>query len=70
VVATVAGKPVRAEIDGIVRAMLRDGTAVKKGTKLGEIDPSGNIEDCYTIRPRVRAIAGGVLEAIMTRYNV
>jgi len=70
VVATVAGKPVRAEIDGIVRAMLRDGTTVEKGTKLGEIDPSGNIEDCYTIRPRVRAIAGGVLEAIMTRYNV
>jgi xanthine dehydrogenase accessory factor len=70
VVATVAGKPVRAEIDGIVRAMLRYGTEVTKGTKLGEIDPSGNVEDCYTIRPRVRAIAGGVLEAIMMRYNV
>jgi xanthine dehydrogenase accessory factor len=70
VVATVAGKPVRAEIDGIVRAMLRHGIDVKKGTKLGEIDPTGNIEDCYTIRPRVRAIAGGVLEAIMMRYNV
>jgi len=70
VVATVAGKPVRAEIDGIVRAMLRHGTMVEKGTKLGEIDPSGNKEDCYTVRPRVRAIAGGVLEAIMMRYNV
>jgi xanthine dehydrogenase accessory factor len=70
VVATVAGKPVRAEIDGIVRAMLRHGTEVEKGTKLGEIDPSGDKEACYTIRPRVRAIAGGVLEAIMMRYNV
>jgi xanthine dehydrogenase accessory factor len=69
VVATVAGKPVRAEIDGIVRAMLRDGITVEKGTKLGEIDPSGDKEACYTIRPRVRAIAGGVLEAIMMRYN-
>ena len=70
VVASVAGQPVEAEIDGIIRALLRSGTAVKKGTKLGEIDPSGNREDCYTIRPRVRAIAGGVLEAIMMRYNV
>ena len=70
VIATVDGKPVRAEIDGIVRAMLRNEVEVNKGTKLGEIDPSGNIEDCYTIRPRVRAIAGGVLEAIMMRYNV
>ena len=70
VVATVGGQPVRAEIDGIIRALLRSGTTVEKGTKLGEIDPSGNIEDCYTIRPRVRAIAGGVLEAIMTYYNV
>jgi xanthine dehydrogenase accessory factor len=70
VVATVAGEPVKAEIGGIIRALLRSGVTVKKGTKLGEIDPSGNIEDCYTIRPRVRAIAGGVLEAIMMRYNV
>jgi xanthine dehydrogenase accessory factor len=70
VVATVGGKPVRAEIDGIVRAILRHGIEVTKGTKLGEIDPTGNVEDCYTIRPRMRAIAGGVLEAIMMRYNV
>jgi xanthine dehydrogenase accessory factor len=70
VMATVGGEPVEAKIDGIIRAMLRHGTEVTKGTKLGEIDPSGNIEDCYTIRPRVRAIAGGVLEAIMMRYNV
>jgi xanthine dehydrogenase accessory factor len=70
VVASVAGKPVRVEIAGVIRALLRSGTAVKKGTKLGEIDPSGDREACYTIRPRVRAIAGGVLEAILMRFNV
>jgi xanthine dehydrogenase accessory factor len=68
-VALVAGQSVKAEISGVVRALLRSGTVVKKGTKLGEIDPSGDKEACYTIRPRVRAIAGGVLEAIMIRYN-
>jgi xanthine dehydrogenase accessory factor len=70
VVASVAGQSVKAEIDGIIRALLRSGIMVKKGTKLGEIDPSGDKEACYTIRPRVRAIAGGVLEAILMHYNV
>jgi len=70
VVAWVAEQPVKAKIDGVVQALLRDGIMVGKGTKLGEIDPSGNKEVGYTIRPRVRAIAGGVLEAILMRYNI
>ena len=70
VVASVAEQPVKAEIDGVVRALLRSGIMVGKGTKLGEIDPSGNKEVGYTIRARVRAIAGGVLEAILMRFNV
>jgi xanthine dehydrogenase accessory factor len=69
-VASVAAEPLKAEIGGMVRALLRNGTMVEKGTKLGEIDPLGDKEDCYTIRPRVRAIAGGVLEAIAMRFNV
>jgi xanthine dehydrogenase accessory factor len=70
VVASVAGQPVKAEIDGIMRALLRSGIVVEKGTKLGEIDPAGNKEACFTIRPKMRTIAGGVLEAIMMRYNI
>jgi xanthine dehydrogenase accessory factor len=70
VIASVAGKPVRVEITGIIRALLRNGTMVERGTKLGEIDPSRDKKAAYTIRPRVRAIAGGVLEAILMRFNV
>jgi len=70
IVASVAAQPLRAEIGGVVRALLRNGTVVGRGAKLGEIDPSGDKEACYTIRPRVRAIAGGVLEAILMRFNV
>jgi xanthine dehydrogenase accessory factor len=70
VVAWVAEQPVKAEIDGVVRALLRSGVVVGKGTKLGEIDPSSDKEACYTIRPRARTIAGGVLEAILMHYNV
>jgi xanthine dehydrogenase accessory factor len=70
ILASVATQPLKAEIGGVVRALLRNGTVVGKGAKLGEIDPSGDKEACYTIRPRVRAIAGGVLEAILMRFNV
>ena len=43
---------------------------VNKQTKLGEIDPRGDKQLCYTIRARMRAIAGGVLEAILMQLNV
>jgi xanthine dehydrogenase accessory factor len=70
VVASVAGTQLKAEIGGMVRALLRNDTMVTRGTKLAEIDPANDKESCYTIRPRVRAIAGGVLEAILSHFNV
>jgi len=69
IVGWVDSEPVVAKIGGVLRALLRDGLEVKKQTKLGEVDPRGEIELCYTIRPRMRAIAGGVLEAILMRSN-
>ena len=68
-VAFVGEQPVIAEIDGTVRALLRDGTVLKEGTKMGEIDPLARSEVAYAIRPRMRAISGGVLEAILMRFN-
>lgn len=68
-VAWVNNQPVKAQIDGVLRALLRDGVEVDKQTKLGEVDPSGDKQACYTIRPRMRAIAGGVLEAILIHFN-
>jgi hypothetical protein len=38
--------------------------------KLGEIDPRGEKWMCYAIRPRMRTIAGGVLEAMLHRINI
>lgn len=70
VMASVAGQPIKAEIGGIVRALMRNGATVMKGTKLGEIDPTGSKKACYTIRPRMSTIADGVLKAILMRYNV
>jgi xanthine dehydrogenase accessory factor len=69
VIASVGGQAVKAPISGVVRALLRSGIQVKEGTKLVEIDQVASKEICYSIRARVRAIAGGVLEAILTWFN-
>lgn len=69
VVASVDGAPVKAIIDGVIRGLLRDGTQVYKGMKSGDIDPRGIRENCYTISDKARSIAGGVLEAILSRFK-
>lgn len=68
VVAYLNDTPIKAKIDGVIRGLIRNGT-VKKGTKLGDVDPRGIKEYCFTISEKARAIAGGVLEGIMLVYN-
>ncbi len=67
--ATVAGKPVIAQISGVLRGLLRTDTPVSKGTKLGDIDPRGKTDFCRTVSDKAMAIGGGVLEAILARCN-
>lgn len=69
VVAVVDDFPVIAKISGVLRGLLREGAEVNKGTKVGDIDPRGKKEACFTISDKVRAIGGGVLEAILYRFN-
>jgi xanthine dehydrogenase accessory factor len=38
---------------------------VRRGQKLGDVDPRGSAIDMGTISDKGRAVAGGVLEAIM-----
>jgi len=65
VVAQVNGCPIRAQIKGVLRGLLKDGIVVEGGIKAGDIDPRGEREYCYLISDKARAIAGGVLEAIL-----
>jgi xanthine dehydrogenase accessory factor len=68
-VAEVAGYPIHSLIKGVLRGLIRDGTPVPKGLKVGDIDPRGNPEACYTISEKARAIAGSVLEGILRVFN-
>ena len=69
ILSAVEGQQIRAEIDGVLRGLIRSGTPVTAGLKLGDIDPRGKREYCYTISEKARAIAGSVLEAILRIYN-
>ncbi len=69
VVAVADDFPVIAKIGGIVRGLLREGVEVKKGMKVGDIDPRGKKQSCFTISDKARAIGGGVLEAILYWFN-
>ena len=68
-VCMVDGLSVAAKLSGIVRGLLMDGMKVRRGQKIGEIDPRGKREYVYTISDRARAVAGGVLEAILSRFR-
>jgi xanthine dehydrogenase accessory factor len=68
-VATVAGQPIRSQITGVLRGLIRDGTSVVAGMKVGDVDPRGVREYCATISEKARAIGGGVLAAIVQSFN-
>lgn len=65
VVAYVGEDEVLAPIDGVLRGIIHDGIFVKKGMKMGDVDPRGNVNNCFTISEKALAVAGGVLEAVL-----
>lgn len=67
IVAYVDDTPVKAELNGVVRGMLKDGIRVTARTKMGDIDPRRET-DCYTISDKALAIGGGVLEAVCNYF--
>ncbi len=68
-VGTVAAEPVRANIDGVLRGLIRSSSQVHQGLKIGDVDPRGDVNYCHTISDKARAISGSVLEAILRVCN-
>ncbi len=60
--------PVKAKIDGVIRGMIHPEIRVSQGLKLGDIDPRGKKEFCFTISEKALAIGGAVLEGILRFY--
>ncbi len=64
-VATIAGVGVRAGCAGVLRGLIRPGAHVTAGLKIGDIDPRGERDHCFTLSDKSLAVGGGVLEAIL-----
>jgi len=67
-VGSVTGIPVKAQINGVLRGLIRPEINVKTGLKIGDIDPRGRKDYCDTISEKALAISGGVLEGILRYY--
>lgn len=68
VLGTVSGENVIAEIDGVIRGLIRSDCRVKRGVKIGDIDPRKELEKCFTVSDKARSVGGGVLEAILATF--
>ena len=66
VVATIDGLEVQSQITGILRGLIHPSVYVAGGMKIGDVDPRNVREHCFSITDKALAIAGGVLEAIMS----
>ncbi len=67
-VAMVGGEPLTSTIPGVLRGILHGGLPVKEGRKVGDVDPRGVREYCFTISDKANAVAGGVLEAVSGHF--
>jgi xanthine dehydrogenase accessory factor len=65
VVGRVAGEPVVASIAGLLRGLVHDGVPVEEAMKVGDVDPRGPSVDPSRISDKARAVAAGVLEAVL-----
>lgn len=66
VVGYVDGKEVHAGLDGVVRGLIHPCAPVKIGLKIGDVDPRGERNHCFSITDKALAVAGGVLEALFS----
>jgi xanthine dehydrogenase accessory factor len=62
---SVDGEVVRTVLAGVVRGLIRPGFEARAGLKVADVDPRCEPRHCLTVSDKARAIAGGVLEALL-----
>ncbi|MGV8050757.1 MAG: selenium-dependent molybdenum cofactor biosynthesis protein YqeB [Anaerolineaceae bacterium] len=65
-IASVNGKPIFSSFRGVLRGMIQNGMAVKKGMKVGDLDPQCEIGKCYLVSDKALKIGDGVLKVLRT----
>jgi xanthine dehydrogenase accessory factor len=70
VIAEVNDVPIRAPFEGILRGLVETGLPVKKGMKIGDVDPRLEKDVWRLVSDKALAVAGGVMEAILSREDL
>jgi xanthine dehydrogenase accessory factor len=68
-IAEVEGQPLSAPFKGVLRGLIHPGSQVTKGMKIGDLDPRDDPRLCTLVSDKALAVAGGVLEAILSRRD-
>jgi len=64
-IAEVDGQPIIAQFDGMLRGLIHPSVMVKQGMKIGDLDPRGTLEHCFTLSDKSLSVGGGALEAVL-----
>ena len=67
--ALTGGKPVYSQLDGVIRGMLQEGVQVKKGLKIGDVDPRKDKKMCYLISDKANEIGSSVVKTVEARLS-
>lgn len=70
IVAEVAGKQIKAPFPGVIRGLIHSGLQVTKGLKIGDVDSRDDPNLCNLVSDKALAVAGGVLEAILSNPGI
>ena len=70
IICEVDGIPLKAPFAGSLRGLIRPGLSVKKGLKIGDLDPRDDPRYCTMISDKALALGGSVLEAILSREEI
>ncbi|QQK07963.1 selenium-dependent molybdenum cofactor biosynthesis protein YqeB [Miniphocaeibacter halophilus] len=69
-IATIDGNEVKSNLTGVLRGLINNGFFVTKGLKIADVDPrKEEVDNCFTISDKARAIGGNTLEAILILEN-
>ena len=69
-VAEVDGQKVLAPFSGMLRGLLHPGLVVRRGLKIGDLDPRDDPRYCTLVSDKSLAVGGGVLEAIFSQNQL
>ncbi|MCE1254041.1 MAG: EF2563 family selenium-dependent molybdenum hydroxylase system protein [Anaerolineae bacterium] len=69
IIGDVSGFPIRAPFKGVIRGLIHHNVPVNAGLKIGDIDPRCNPQLTKFVSDKALAIGGGVLEAILTKFQ-